>query len=390
MSWIVACLLICIAFASVAEATVSIGAHAELVEAMDGSFVLPKNDAIISMHTKHYGQFERPLVQFALDIMAVELQRGDAIVLDVGTNLGTWAVPFAKAAGPRGKVYAFEAQRHMLSHLGATLVANSLSNVYLIHCVVSNVTGGLRQVNDIAMFSDTVAMNFGGLSMMSTLGDSKAGDSGYSLVPALSLDAFFAGQLQSRCPAFVKLDIELYELYALMGAGTMLLECQPVLLLEALCPLLNRSLFLLLEHLGYTLAWVRLPAVDYNAAQAAGLQVDTSWLLGLSEEHFNIFFFGGINVLALPRRRYDALAVLARHPSVLFPIDTASGRFTIEEYDLSYCIHGLGAGGQARCGKFYLQTEPASSWQSSGTEERTACGGNQVPEFLIDYWKRFE
>ena len=62
---------------------------------------------------------------------ALSVQPGETIA-DVGAGTGYFSLPLAEAVGPRGKLYAVDAQAEMLSHLRQKLLDQSVSNVELI------------------------------------------------------------------------------------------------------------------------------------------------------------------------------------------------------------------------------------------------------------------
>jgi FkbM family methyltransferase len=61
------------------------------------------------------------------------ITRPGAIVADIGANFGYHTLTLAKAAGPGGKVYAFEANPELVAMLRDTLMINGLSTRVEIH-----------------------------------------------------------------------------------------------------------------------------------------------------------------------------------------------------------------------------------------------------------------
>lgn len=55
-----------------------------------------------------------------------------ATVLDLGANVGIFAIPAARAVGPDGRVIAFEPNPRTLPHLRANIERNGLSNVTVV------------------------------------------------------------------------------------------------------------------------------------------------------------------------------------------------------------------------------------------------------------------
>lgn len=60
-----------------------------------------------------------------------EIPKGGTVV-DVGANIGFYTIPFARAAGPTGKVFAFEPEPVNLGYLKKNLKENTISNVTVV------------------------------------------------------------------------------------------------------------------------------------------------------------------------------------------------------------------------------------------------------------------
>jgi FkbM family methyltransferase len=80
------------------------------------------------------------------------------VILDIGTNIGTHTLAFAKFPFPNVEVHGFEAQREIFYMLAGTISLNNLSNVYCHNFAVSNVSG--MQL-DIPKVDYSVKANFG-------------------------------------------------------------------------------------------------------------------------------------------------------------------------------------------------------------------------------------
>lgn len=63
---------------------------------------------------------------------ALAVQPGETIA-DVGAGTGYFALPLAAAAGPKGKVYAVDAQEEMLAHLRQKLQDDAAVHIELVH-----------------------------------------------------------------------------------------------------------------------------------------------------------------------------------------------------------------------------------------------------------------
>jgi ubiquinone/menaquinone biosynthesis C-methylase UbiE len=70
---------------------------------------------------------------------ALGLRAGDTVA-DVGAGTGYFALPMAKAVGPKGKVYAVDAQPEMLEWLKQKLDEAGLANVELVQAEAEQTT----------------------------------------------------------------------------------------------------------------------------------------------------------------------------------------------------------------------------------------------------------
>jgi len=65
------------------------------------------------------------------------IKAGD-VIYDVGSNCGIYAIPLAKAAGPKGTVVAFEPVSNNYSRLVSNIKANGLSNVVAVRAALGD------------------------------------------------------------------------------------------------------------------------------------------------------------------------------------------------------------------------------------------------------------
>jgi len=140
--------------------------------------------------------------------------------MDVGANVGAMTLAMAQAAGMSGRVYAFEPGPPFFERLTRNVKLNP-AYMNVIRCEnlgVSDATGTLRWAED-----------------PSDLGRGNGGvvESGGVEVPVVTLDAYAAEHVDGRV-AFVKVDVEGWELHVLRGARALLRDHRPVVLFEAL------------------------------------------------------------------------------------------------------------------------------------------------------------
>jgi FkbM family methyltransferase len=65
-------------------------------------------------------------------------------IIDIGTNLGVYALSMAKTVGPTGRVWAFEPSSSTAAMLAQSIAANEFGNVVLEQCALSSASGTLR------------------------------------------------------------------------------------------------------------------------------------------------------------------------------------------------------------------------------------------------------
>lgn len=150
----------------------------------------------------------------------------DAVVLDVGANIGAFALPLA-AAARRGVVHAFEPATATVQRLRRHLQLNGLDNVVVNHCAVSDRTGTLSLWIPADEWKGRL-FNSGRTSVH--VGRQQQGWREES-VPCLRLDDYVAGQSLQRVDA-IKIDVEGAELDVLEGARELLTRFRPVVVME--------------------------------------------------------------------------------------------------------------------------------------------------------------
>ena len=146
-----------------------------------------------------------------------EIRNGD-VVYDIGAFIGTHAVIFALATGPRGRVVAFEPEWRAARNLHANVLLNGLHNVTVIEQAVTDATGEA----ELHMDDSRVLSGFHSL-MVSRGGHGE-------MVPTVAGDELVAkGDLPA--PNVIKIDVEGAELKVIAGLSMALSrpECRLVL-----------------------------------------------------------------------------------------------------------------------------------------------------------------
>lgn len=204
-----------------------------IAEATSGVFLVPSKDYGIGRHIVEHGGYETPYVDAVIDLLPEPVE--GTVYLDVGANMGTWTVPLAKYLGSRGRVVSFEAVLETYFNLGTNVLLNRLGNVDTVNAVVGNSTAPMKTA--IIDNADTDYVNGGGfspllfdkalkkktkwvLSLMSNPSDGFVNPA-FRNTPAVVLDTMFE-KGYFGCPSFMKVDVELHELYVLLGSLDML------------------------------------------------------------------------------------------------------------------------------------------------------------------------
>jgi FkbM family methyltransferase len=169
------------------------------------------------------------------------LIRPGAVVYDVGSNIGLYALRFAKLAGARGHVYCVEANPLCNYFLCANMAENRLTNYTVLPVAASD-------HDTLIEFSINLGNFAVGIDHDSSFFGGKPG--ARISVPARTLDGLIA-HLRLPPPSVLKMDIEGAEASAIRGLARTIAAHRPSLILElhgraAACETLSQ-----LESAGY-------------------------------------------------------------------------------------------------------------------------------------------
>lgn len=171
------------------------------------------------------GKFELAEREFILRT----LQPGD-VTIDVGANVGYFALLMASKVGPEGHVYAFEPLPRNSALLAQSVTENGFADrITLTRAALADRGGELELV------SPTTSLHWGGAYLRTA--DEDAFPSGHEVtrVQVSALD-----EMALRRPVkFIKIDAEGAELLILRGASRLLHEDRPVVLAEISAPQLG-------------------------------------------------------------------------------------------------------------------------------------------------------
>lgn len=176
------------------------------------------------------------------------VKEGDT-VFDVGANIGHHSVCLAQLVGPSGRVFAFEPQLPIFHTLCANAMINARSNIYPIRAVVGEKSGSV----ELPVMDYGKDENFGAMCIENK-------EQGHSRsIPKLSIDEFADDPLNAVSSVdFIKIDVQTFELFVLLGARKTLTAHKPHLFVEISPYWMKRinnydyrDIYALLQGLGY-------------------------------------------------------------------------------------------------------------------------------------------
>jgi FkbM family methyltransferase len=212
-----------------------------------GTFLYNRNDLYIGRSLELYGEWSEGEVALFQPL----IRPGD-VVVEVGANIGTHTVFFAKAVGDKGSVLAIEPQRIVFQTLCANLALNSLTNVHTYAIALGEAPGFAH----IPALDYHQLNNYGGVSLsQNTAGEQAAGET----IQIATLDSFALPHCR-----LLKIDVEGMELDVLKGATAMIQRCQPILYIENDRQDKADALIQHLVTLGYDLYWHCPPIFNPN------------------------------------------------------------------------------------------------------------------------------
>jgi FkbM family methyltransferase len=176
-----------------------------------------------------------------------ELVQPGAIIYDVGANIGYVSLLLAKAAGERGRVFAFEALPDNAERWRKNIALNGLSA--RMDLFAGAVTGAAGPVHFLVHASGGMGKAVGSAGRLDQYQTEIE-------IPGLSLDEFVYGQ-GNPPPQVVKMDIEGGEVMALPGMRRVLAEARPLMLMELHGPESARTAWETLTAAGYEIHWMR-------------------------------------------------------------------------------------------------------------------------------------
>lgn len=179
-----------------------------------GTFIHFVNDDPIGACLNYYGEWAQP--EFDMFDMILD---SDSSIIDVGANIGTHSVYFAKKCN-QGCVIAIEPQIYIFQMLATNLLFNGCYNTIPVHAGVSSKQGISRMVN-INPFDNNQKINYGEFKINNH--DDRGVDT--SIV---TLDRY----IDTKKFDLIKMDVEGMEVDVLDGAKKLIKKQKPILYIE--------------------------------------------------------------------------------------------------------------------------------------------------------------
>ena len=178
-------------------------------------FALFPNDNAVSSSIINGWQYEPYMFEF------IEKNNIDTIgreIIDIGANNGSFAVDFAHLVGDKGIVYSFEPQRIIYYQLCGNVFMNGLDNVYCHNIAIGDSESEVQiEKPNYFQYGN---VNFGNVKVGKIEGESV-------LVKQSRLDYF-----DFKDVAFIKIDVQGYELNVIKGAEKTIQKHRPYLFVE--------------------------------------------------------------------------------------------------------------------------------------------------------------
>jgi FkbM family methyltransferase len=173
------------------------------------------------------GKFDQPDIDGLCGLLHLRRKHhGDGVVaLDIGANIGTHTLAWAKLMRGWGEVIAVEAQERVYYALCGNICINNLFNAEAI-CAVAGETTGLMEIPEL---DHEKPASFGSLELVKCT-DEEIGQTPTKTrrVAMLKIDNI----VRDHRVDLIKLDIEGMEIGALEGARKTIERCRPALFIE--------------------------------------------------------------------------------------------------------------------------------------------------------------
>mgnify|MGYP000848309122 FL=1 len=146
------------------------------------------------------------------------LLQPEMTVIDIGANVGVYALPSARCVGPEGRVFAYEPAKENIGHLSRTILLNGATNIVIRPLALSDRPGMGR-------------LSLGRSGETHRLADTSEIVGCHETVEVTTLDEELERNRWQRID-FIKLDAEGAEVSILSGSQKLFCQFSPIVLFE--------------------------------------------------------------------------------------------------------------------------------------------------------------
>lgn len=172
-----------------------------------------------------WAEYRREEVEACFAYILRACGRGSPVIaLDIGANIGTHTVPWARRMHGWGEVIAIEPQERIFYALAGNITLNNCFNARALWAAAAAKSGEMT----VPVLDHTQPANFGGLSLRPREKEHQPQPVGEMTVAAVAIDDMQFPRLD-----FMKIDVEGMELEVLEGARHAIARCRPVIVAEA-------------------------------------------------------------------------------------------------------------------------------------------------------------
>lgn len=184
-----------------------------------GNFNVFKNDEAFVNSLSRGKSFESNIIEDKLKQYILKSN----IILDIGAHIGSHSIVYSKM-NPKSVIYSFEPQRQIFNLLQINVMQNDCNNIIIYNNAVGNEIRELTMsnivldgYNKIVEYGSHTPLNLGGIQV------GKNGET----VQCITIDSLDL----SGCD-FMKIDVEGFEPYVLLGAKETIIKYCPTIFLE--------------------------------------------------------------------------------------------------------------------------------------------------------------
>jgi FkbM family methyltransferase len=172
-----------------------------------------------SFHHKGYWFFGRVRENATMRMLAKCIAAGDTVV-EIGGHIGFVSQHLSQLVGRSGRVIVFEPGSNNLPYIRENL--RNLPNVTLVEVAVSDKCGtAIFYEDNITGQNNSLLPNYENAEAVAKAHGLRL-KKNIAIVPVTTLDAYV--QAHNLCPDFIKIDIEGWELNALLGGASTLIN----------------------------------------------------------------------------------------------------------------------------------------------------------------------